>query len=640
MRNDGCLWYAAMTKDTAQRSIRTFYEAVKIVIEKKSPSTTIKRNVNLRRALDNQVKPGLNGVRYEQACRIRYVAGAQTDRQTDRQTCFPENTPLSTENIEDLSAEEILQFLDDLRVHQVELEMQNEELRTMHAELDSARKRYFDLYDMAPVGYCTISAGGLIQETNLTAATLLGLVRSALIKQPLTRYILPEDQNIYYLLHKQLFDTGEPQKCELRMLKMNGSAFWTHLAAIAAQDADGTPVCRIVISDITERIQSDEKLRESEQNFRTLADSGQAMIWTSGTDKLCNYFNRVWLEFTGRTHEEEVGNGWAEGVHPDDLQRCLNTYVEAFDRREKFSMEYRLRRYDGEYRWILDESCPRYDSHNKFTGYIGHCLDITNHKQIEDIMIRQEKLSSLGLLSADLAHELRNPLAVISSCAQFCIENLSLDRLVTENFQMIYRNSQRASHLISELLAFSRPSDMQQRLLNINDMLLKMVEMAKLETLPFRIVFENQLAPDLPRVSGDEAKLGQVFLNIMINAIQAVGGKGKIILKTAFHPNKGKVEASVIDNGPGIPEEYRKRIFDPFFTTKDGGTGLGLSISFSIIQHHNGTIVAEPDTSGGTRISVMLPAIFHKDNNISGAGATKDKIDHLHVTEKEITHAN
>jgi two-component system CheB/CheR fusion protein len=544
------------------------------------------------------------------------------------------------ENIEAMSVKEISQFLNELRVYQIEFEMQNEELRTVHVELDSARERYFDLYDMAPVGYCTISEDGLILETNLSTATLLGLTRSALIKQPLTRYILPEDQNIYSLLRKQLFDTGAPKKCELRMLKIDGSAFWMHLAAIAAPCADGTLVCRIVMSDITERRQSDEKLRESEQNFRALADSGQAMIWTSGTDKLCNYFNRVWLEFTGRTHEEEMGNGWAEGVHPDDLQRCLNTYVEAFDRREKFSMEYRLRRYDGEYRMILDEGCPRYDSHNEFTGYIGHCFDITSHKQVEDIMIQQEKLSSLGLLAAGLAHELRNPLAVISSCAQFCIENLSLDRLVTENFQMIYRNSQKASHLIRDLLAFSRPSDMQQRLLNINDILLKMLEMAKLETPPFRIVFENQLAPDLPRVSGDEEKLQQVFLNIMINAIQSVSGKGKIILKTAFHPNDGKVEASVIDNGQGIPEEYRKRIFDPFFTTKDGGTGLGLSISFSIIQLHNGTIVAEPNTSGGTRISVMLPAVFDKANNMHGAGTTKDKIDHFHVKEREIKHAD
>jgi PAS domain S-box-containing protein len=236
--------------------------------------------------------------------------------------------------------------------------------------------------------------------------------------------------------------------------------------------------------------------------------------------------------------------------------------------------------------------------------------DITARKEIEEYRIRQEKLYSLGVLSAGLAHELRNPLAVISSCAQFSIENLSMPPLIKENLQMIYRNSQKASVLIYELLAFSRPSNLEQRLLNINDVLLRTADLAIIEMTNCRIVFEKQLVPGLPQVLGDEQKLGQVFLNILTNAIQAVGGKGKISIKTDFHPKLFMVEITVIDNGPGIPEEYREKIFDPFFTTRDGGTGLGLSICFSIIQLHNGRIIARPGIDGGTRISVMLPATF------------------------------
>jgi len=138
--------------------------------------------------------------------------------------------------------------------------------------------------------------------------------------------------------------------------------------------------------DITIRKQAIDLLSESEQNYRTLADSGQALIWTAGTDKLCYYFNRVWFEFTGRTIDQEMGNGWAEGVHPDDLNQCLDIYVRAFDRREKFSMEYRLRRHDGEYRWLLDDGCPRYNSNGEFIGYIGHCLDITVSKQAKEAL--------------------------------------------------------------------------------------------------------------------------------------------------------------------------------------------------------------------------------------------------------------
>ena len=132
-----------------------------------------------------------------------------------------------------------------------------------------------------------------------------------------------------------------------------------------------------------QRKQTEEALTEKEVQYRTLADSGKALIWTSGKDKLCNYFNQPWLKFTGRRLEQELGNGWAEGVHPDDFQCCLKTYITAFDQREAFNMEYRLRHASGEYRWVQDLGTPNFNSSNEFIGYIGHCFDITEHKQLE-----------------------------------------------------------------------------------------------------------------------------------------------------------------------------------------------------------------------------------------------------------------
>ncbi|MFZ2302132.1 MAG: EAL domain-containing protein, partial [Gallionella sp.] len=133
-----------------------------------------------------------------------------------------------------------------------------------------------------------------------------------------------------------------------------------------------------------ERSKVEAILRESENQFRTIANSTPIMIWMSGTDKLCNFFNKGWLEFTGRSLEQEAGNGWAEGVHPDDLKNCFDTYVNAFDARQEFRMEYRLRRYDGEYRWLVDCGAPRFDSTGRFIGYIGNCIDITDRKQAEE----------------------------------------------------------------------------------------------------------------------------------------------------------------------------------------------------------------------------------------------------------------
>jgi len=152
---------------------------------------------------------------------------------------------------------------------------------------------------------------------------------------------------------------------------------------------------------IEERSTGETERRESESRFQIVADAAPVLIWMAGVDKLCTFFNKPWLKFTGRSLEQELGNGWAEGVHPDDLQKCLKIYTEAFDARKAFVMQYRLRRYDGEYRWISDQGVARYDSNGKFSGYIGSCVDIT------DLINKDEALREFEervVLAAEAAH--------------------------------------------------------------------------------------------------------------------------------------------------------------------------------------------------------------------------------------------
>ena len=174
------------------------------------------------------------------------------------------------DSVEALSPEQARQVLHELQVHQIELEMQNEELRGAQAKLEASRARYFDLYDMAPVGYCTVSEEGLILEANLTIATLLGVARRALVKRPLSHFVHPEDQDIYYRNRKTLFETGAPQVCEMRLMKQDGAPFWARLETTVAQDADGAPVCRAAVSDVSERKRVETEMARHREHLEQL----------------------------------------------------------------------------------------------------------------------------------------------------------------------------------------------------------------------------------------------------------------------------------------------------------------------------------------------------------------------------------
>ena len=242
---------------------------------------------------------------------------------------FSENAAGRVENLEALSPDEVRRMLHELQIHQIELEMQNEELRKVQAELVAARARYFDLYDLAPVGYFTLSEKGMIMEANLTAATLLCVTRSVLFKRRLADFILPEDQDIYYGHRKQLFETGAPHVCDLRMLRADADHFWARIEANIPQDIDGTTVCRATMSDVTEHKRGEAELRLSEENFRRSMDDsplGKRIVTGEGETI---YANRAFLQLYGYDSVEELKTTATEKRYTSE------SYAEFMIRREK-----------------------------------------------------------------------------------------------------------------------------------------------------------------------------------------------------------------------------------------------------------------------------------------------------------------
>lgn len=210
--------------------------------------------------------------------------------------------------------------------------------------------------------------------------------------------IHPDDRDRMLEAWKQSLESRTIFEQQGRYRRVDGEYRDMLVRGVPILDASGDVIEWVgTHTDITERVQSEIALRGSEARFRIMADAAPVLIWMSGTDKLCTWFNKLWLDFVGRSIEEELGNGWAENVHPQDIDRCLSIYSAAFDARQTFSMEYRLRRHDGEYRWVLDSAVPLYAADGEFTGYIGSCFDITDRRQTEQ-ELRQSHDTFLNLI--------------------------------------------------------------------------------------------------------------------------------------------------------------------------------------------------------------------------------------------------
>ena len=382
---------------------------------------------------------------------------------------------------------------------------------------------------------------------------------------------------------------------------------------------------------IEERREKTNVLSESEERFRTMANTAPVMIWMSGTDKLCNFFNKGWLDFTGRRLEQELGNGWAEGVHREDLNRCLDVYVNAFNGRQEFTMEYRLRRYDGEYCWVLDTGLPRFEPNGTFLGYIGSCIDITERKRAE-LEVRQQReelahltrVSTMGELAASLAHELNQPLTAILSNAQaaqrFLAANPTDVEEVREILKDIAQDNSRASEVIRRLRDLVKKGELEVTALDLGGVARDVVLLIHSDAVLHNVSVSLELDAGLPKVRADKVQLQQVILNLLLNAFHAMKDcplDGRRVVVRTEPDGDHMVIVAVRDRGVGLSSDELDKIFQPFYTTKSDGLGMGLAISRSIIEAHGGRLWAENNSDRGATFYFTVPAEKREEGGVA-----------------------
>ncbi|WP_437986936.1 ATP-binding protein [Sorangium sp. So ce117] len=371
---------------------------------------------------------------------------------------------------------------------------------------------------------------------------------------------------------------------------------------------------RIEIARLRRQVAEDvERLRESEQRFRSLADCAPMMIWMCGPSGGCEYVNTTWLRFTGRSLEEELGDGWLDAVHPDERPLVASACAESMETHEPFTLECQMLRRDGESRWVVTQGAPRFGAAGAFLGFVGSSLDITERKRIEDALADADRRKDEFL--AMLGHELRNPMAPICVAVEL-LRRRSRGGPPDQHVEVIARQTRTLMRLVDDLLDVSRITrgkiELRKERIDVKAAVARAVESTREQIEARRHQIRLVLPAAAVHVLGDAVRLEQILVNLLTNACKYTDIGGHI--GVTVEQRGDQVELRVRDDGIGIAREVLPHVFELFrqadrsLDRAPGGLGIGLTIVRDLVALHGGSIEAtSPGPGQGSEFIVRLP---------------------------------
>jgi PAS domain S-box-containing protein len=512
-------------------------------------------------------------------------------------------------------------------------------------ELHESQEKFSKIFSLAPVGM-TISTldDGRFVDINEAGELLSGYRREEVIGRTFAQFDIWASAEERARVIGEVLEKGVVRDREMVMRNKSGRPFWCLFSAVLIEIGGARHLLSLV-SDIAERKRAQDALRESEERFRLLADTAPVIIWEAAPDGRLRFLNQAGLDYTGRRLEEELGDGWTQGVHPDDLERCLGCFLEAVRTGSALCMEYRLRRASGEYGWILETAVPRFALSGALLGFIGTCVDITESKRIKEqlketnkvleqrvaertaelsltvqrlqeeidervrmgqalqaetaerlhvqeelrekelMLLQQSRLAAMGEMISNIAHQWRQPLNLLALLAQDLPvayrSGTFSEEFLAHNVAKTLETIRHMSQTIDDFRNFFQP--VKEKVdFNIMEVVAKTLSLMEGSLKAQHI--ETRISNSCsPVVHGYPNEFTQVLLNILINARDA------LVAREAQAPSICiRVEAegdrtvvTVTDNAGGIPESILDKIFDPYFTTKGPDKGTGVGLFMS-----------------------------------------------------------